>query len=59
VWSYEIGAKDSLLDGHLQVDTSVFHIDWKNIQQPVLIPVAALNILPISERLRATASISR
>jgi iron complex outermembrane receptor protein len=38
VWSYEIGAKDSLLDGHLQVDTSVFHIDWKNIQQPVLIP---------------------
>jgi iron complex outermembrane recepter protein len=38
VWSYEIGAKDALFDGHLQVDTSVFHIDWKNIQQPVLIP---------------------
>jgi outer membrane receptor protein involved in Fe transport len=38
VWSYEIGAKDTLMDGHLQVDTSVFHIDWKNIQQPVLIP---------------------
>jgi iron complex outermembrane recepter protein len=38
VWSYEIGAKDSFLDGRLQVDTSVFHIDWKNIQQPVLIP---------------------
>jgi iron complex outermembrane receptor protein len=38
VWSYEIGAKDSLLDGHLLIDTSVFHIVWKNIQQPVLIP---------------------
>jgi iron complex outermembrane recepter protein len=38
VWSYEIGAKDSLLDGRLLIDTSVFHIDWKNIQQPVLIP---------------------
>jgi iron complex outermembrane recepter protein len=38
LWSYEIGAKDSLLDGRLLVDTSVFHIDWKNIQQPVLIP---------------------
>jgi iron complex outermembrane recepter protein len=38
VWSYEIGAKDSFLDGHLQIDTSVFHIDWRDIQQPVLIP---------------------
>jgi iron complex outermembrane recepter protein len=38
VWSYEIGAKDALFDGHLQVDTSVFHINWQNIQQPVLIP---------------------
>jgi outer membrane receptor protein involved in Fe transport len=38
VWSYEIGAKDSLLDGRLLIDTSVFHIDWKSIQQPVLIP---------------------
>jgi iron complex outermembrane receptor protein len=38
VWSYEIGAKDALLDGHLQVDTSVYHIKWQNIQQPVLIP---------------------
>ena len=38
LWSYEIGAKDSLLDGRLQLDTSVFHIDWRDIQQPVLIP---------------------
>ena len=38
VWSYEVGAKDSLFDGRLLVDTSVFHIDWKDIQQPVLIP---------------------
>ena len=38
VWSYEIGAKNLLLDGHLQIDSSAFHINWKGIQQPVLIP---------------------
>jgi iron complex outermembrane receptor protein len=35
VWSYEIGAKNRLLDDRLQLSTSVFHIDWLNIQQAV------------------------
>ena len=35
LWSYELGAKVILLDHRLQVDTSFFYIDWKNIQQNV------------------------
>ncbi len=35
LWSYEIGAKDTLFDDRLQVDTSVYHALWSNIQQLV------------------------
>jgi iron complex outermembrane recepter protein len=34
-WSYEIGAKDQLLDGRLQINTSVFHVLWTQIQQEI------------------------
>jgi len=30
LWSYEAGVKSALLDGHLQLDTSVFHMQWNN-----------------------------
>ena len=30
MWSYEAGAKSGLFDGHLQVDSSVFHMVWNN-----------------------------
>jgi outer membrane receptor protein involved in Fe transport len=30
LWSYEAGAKSGLLDGHLQLDASVFHMQWNN-----------------------------
>jgi outer membrane receptor protein involved in Fe transport len=30
LWSYEAGAKNGLLDGRLQLDTSVFHMLWDN-----------------------------
>ncbi len=33
VWSYELGAKNTLLDGRLQINTSLYTIDWSNIQQ--------------------------
>ncbi len=33
VTNYEVGAKDLLLGGRLKVDSSVFHIQWNNIQQ--------------------------
>ena len=35
VWSYEIGAKNDLFEHKLRVNTSAYHIDWKNIQQVV------------------------
>jgi iron complex outermembrane recepter protein len=35
VWSYEMGAKDTLFDDHLRLYTSLFHIRWNNIQESV------------------------
>ena len=32
VWSHEIGAKNRLLDGRLQVAGSIFEIDWSKVQ---------------------------
>jgi iron complex outermembrane receptor protein len=39
-WTYEVGAKQSLLDGALQLSYSAFFIDWKDLQLPTadLIP---------------------
>lgn len=38
LWSYEIGAKNTMLDHKLQVNASLFYIDWTNIQQNVYLP---------------------
>jgi iron complex outermembrane receptor protein len=38
LWSYEIGTKNTFLDHTLEVDASVFYIDWNNIQQNVYLP---------------------
>jgi iron complex outermembrane recepter protein len=35
LWSYELGAKTTLLDHRLQIDASLFYVDWTNIQQSV------------------------
>jgi outer membrane receptor protein involved in Fe transport len=37
LWSYELGAKNTLFNNRLQLSTSVYHVDWKNIQQFVVI----------------------
>lgn len=31
-WTYELGAKQTLLDGTLQLNYDVFYIDWKDLQ---------------------------
>jgi iron complex outermembrane receptor protein len=36
--SYEVGAKSRPAGGKLQIDASVFHIDWNNIQQYLIFP---------------------
>ena len=38
LWSYEIGAKNSLLDRRLQINSSVFVVNWKKIIQNVYLP---------------------
>jgi iron complex outermembrane receptor protein len=35
LWSYEIGSKNRLLGGRLQLDASVFFVDWSKIQQQI------------------------
>jgi iron complex outermembrane recepter protein len=35
VHAFEVGAKDTVLDGRLQVNTSIFYNQWNNIQQYV------------------------
>lgn len=35
LWSYELGTKDLFFDRRLQIDASVFVIDWKKIQQNI------------------------
>jgi iron complex outermembrane recepter protein len=38
LWSYEIGNKNTFFDHRLQVNASLFYIDWSNIQQNVYLP---------------------
>jgi outer membrane receptor protein involved in Fe transport len=38
LWSYEIGAKNRLMDGKLNLESSIYQINWNNIQRRVFIP---------------------
>ena len=38
VWSFEVGAKSSLADGRVQIDGSLFHMIWRNLQMPIPFP---------------------
>jgi outer membrane receptor protein involved in Fe transport len=35
LWSFEVGAKSSLLGARLQIDSSVFYTMWQDIQTPI------------------------
>lgn len=35
LWSYELGSKNRLLDGRLQLDGSLFYVNWTDIQQQI------------------------
>lgn len=35
LWSYELGSKNAFLDHRMQINASIFYIDWSNIQQNV------------------------
>jgi outer membrane receptor protein involved in Fe transport len=38
VVSYEVGSKDRMLNGRLQVSGSAYYLKWNNIQQPTYLP---------------------
>jgi outer membrane receptor protein involved in Fe transport len=38
LWSYEVGGKNTFFDRRLQINASLFYIDWNNIQQNVYLP---------------------
>jgi len=38
LWSYELGAKNSLLNHSLQINSSIFLVNWKKIIQNVYLP---------------------
>lgn len=38
LWSYELGAKDTLFDRRLSIDASVYYIRWSRIQTPITLP---------------------
>jgi iron complex outermembrane receptor protein len=38
LWSYEIGSKNRLFNGRVQMQVSAFHINWDKIQQIVQVP---------------------
>lgn len=44
LWSYEVGAKDQLLDHRLSIESSAFLIDWNDIQQLIILPICQLEI---------------
>ena len=37
LWSYEVGTKETLFEGRLKTRIAAYRIDWKNIQQSVLL----------------------
>lgn len=37
--NYEVGAKATLLEGRVSIDSAVYYIDWKDVQQSVAIPL--------------------
>jgi outer membrane receptor protein involved in Fe transport len=38
LWSYELGAKNTLFDGRMNTRVAAYRIDWSNIQQSILLP---------------------
>jgi iron complex outermembrane recepter protein len=43
LWSYEIGSKNTIWDRRVQINTSLFFIDWKDIQQSVYLGSCGLS----------------
>lgn len=44
VWNYELGTKASFFERRLTMTAAVFQIDWKQIQQPIYLPICSYSI---------------
>jgi iron complex outermembrane receptor protein len=53
LWSYEIGGKNAFLDQRLQIDSSLFWIDWRDIQQNVFLGECGLQYTANLGRVRS------
>jgi iron complex outermembrane recepter protein len=45
LWQYELGSKQTMLDHRLQVNGSIYYLQWKNIQQFVYL-ICGLGFVP-------------
>ncbi|MEP0391840.1 MAG: TonB-dependent receptor [Erythrobacter sp.] len=55
-WTYEIGLKNTFLDGAATLNVAAFYIDWSALQLPVSPVGAAANATSITENLGAASS---
>jgi outer membrane receptor protein involved in Fe transport len=39
LYNYEIGAKADLLDKRISIDTALYYIDWRDVQQTLQVPI--------------------
>ncbi len=44
LWTYELGAKTSWIDGKLTIDGVAFYNDWQNLQQAILVPSCGISV---------------
>ncbi len=49
VWNYEVGAKNSFFDRRLQISSSVFRVDWSQIQSRLFLPCGFITIANLGE----------
>lgn len=45
LWSYELGSKNRLFGGAVTLDTNVYHVKWKNIQQSIRLPTCSFSFI--------------
>lgn len=45
IWNYELGIKSAWLDRRLVVNADVYYIDWKDVQQLIVLPTCGANIV--------------
>ena len=43
VWNYEVGSKNRLFNDRVQIEASVFHMDWEALQQIVYVPACSIS----------------